>query len=759
MRGMFVRLCWLLLLSAAAPVSAQPLTYLVGGDAACDFATIQPAIDAAASHAGPDTINVATNATYTAQALKIGAHEVTIRGGFANCTQSTPTGRTTISGLGGAADSVIEITGATGGRALSDLVIRDGDETNAGAGGGIDFAGEGLLTLTNVTVAQNRAGYGGGIAFRGTAVVSPARLVLASDVLVQSNIANGSGGGIRLSGRAHLEMTGARTTLLSNSAFGMDPDSGYGGGLQVLAPATAKIGTGFLNFGALAFNDAKFGGGLAVQARLDDERSEVALVTAGSGPVRINDNLASVAGGAIYIDVPDLDERRVAVCLSGYRIDHNQAPEGAAVFMNGLDWVSTSLQLNKGGCERATESLPRCPPGSGCNRIDHNVSAQLNGQPADGAIMEIGKARLDADGVAWTENVGADIVHALDNFQTSVGTELRNCVIGANQLSGQALAISDDNTLIRNCTIAGNTIGLSTVMTITGRLDLQDSIVWQPGKFALGATHGTLTGQGIVTNDPASLVPLIRLVNRDPRFVDPGVADFRLTAASPAVDFSPATTGADVDADDRAHDVDLPVGDDFGPRDLGAYERPNLPPLVLNGQFPTDLRLWSEVLPGISSHDAATGQMAVDWQDPNSTSAFVRVTARQQCVFLPMPGRYRLGGFARTGGSLPPFTVQTAKLHWALRRDGGDACTQGPVSVPEAEGDLAITSGTALVFASTGDEIEIPPSLWTPNSSLTISMVMQSSAATATPRTRMQGWFDNVTLDLDTVAIFADGFE
>ena len=50
---------WIVALGLVLPsfANAQALIYLVGGDAACDFTTIQAALNAAAAHAGPDVIH------------------------------------------------------------------------------------------------------------------------------------------------------------------------------------------------------------------------------------------------------------------------------------------------------------------------------------------------------------------------------------------------------------------------------------------------------------------------------------------------------------------------------------------------------------------------------------------------------------------------------------------------------------------------------------------------------------------------------
>ena len=81
-----------LLLLASLPVHA--LTYLVGAGAVpaqCDFNSIQAAVNAAGSSPGEDSIRIANDQTYSAQALTIGQQDLTLTGGYADC-ELCPTG-------------------------------------------------------------------------------------------------------------------------------------------------------------------------------------------------------------------------------------------------------------------------------------------------------------------------------------------------------------------------------------------------------------------------------------------------------------------------------------------------------------------------------------------------------------------------------------------------------------------------------------------------------------------------------------------
>src|SRR5471032_3284270 len=80
----------------ALTAQAFDFGYTVGGDATCNFSTIQAAVDAAAV-SGEHRINIAVNQTYTAQAIVINNQNLTLIGGYLNCSNLlAPSGNTTI---------------------------------------------------------------------------------------------------------------------------------------------------------------------------------------------------------------------------------------------------------------------------------------------------------------------------------------------------------------------------------------------------------------------------------------------------------------------------------------------------------------------------------------------------------------------------------------------------------------------------------------------------------------------------------------
>ncbi len=182
---------------------------------------------------------------------------------------------------------------------------------------------------------------------------------------------------------------------------------------------------------------------------------------------------------------------------------------------------------------------------------------------------------------------------------------------------------------------------------------------------------------------------------------------------------------------------------------------------MLFGDFDVagDLGLWPEVAPGASAWSnaqnatATPGSGAIQASLSNIPQA--RVTVRQQCVHLPGPGRYALNGWGRSVGDTIS-TRDSVLLHWQLRQNGGEGCTQGN---PDASGDHFLTASASWTQPATPAEILLPEAAWTPNSSLTISLVVVDVGVTIPPT--INGWFDGINLAVSPIGsdLFRDGFE
>ena len=156
--------------------------------------TVQAAVNAANAAAGADEISIARSATWTAQRITINtAEELSLVGGYATCTSSTSDATfTTLSGAGGDARPVLTIRG-DGFVSLRRLTIRDGDQAGDDHGGGINFAGGGILDISDSLITANTARDGAGIYATGTTIT--AEVILRANVS-QLQMARNSGGGM-----------------------------------------------------------------------------------------------------------------------------------------------------------------------------------------------------------------------------------------------------------------------------------------------------------------------------------------------------------------------------------------------------------------------------------------------------------------------------------------------------------------------------------------------------------------------------------
>lgn len=764
--------------AAFAATSADAAIFTVGTPSGpgqpCTHGTIQSAINAAESSAGADTVRLTRSLTYEPEANTIStAQELTVEGGYADCGAAADGTNTVVSGTGGAQAPVFTINAATGAWVrLRRLTISGGDPSGTGKGGGIHFKGDGILEIRDSLVTRNTAGSGGGIYAEGTG--SNAELVVGNDVVVSNNIARYSGGGIVADG-VEMSMLEPNAVVLGNQALGSGTSGGYGGGIYVYSGGLASyaaIGSGSPLFGAVYDNRARYGGGIAVGGTADGRRAVLNLYATTEGvPARVLSNAASVAGGGIHVRSEDgvtSGDMYAEAHLFNAALEENTSPQGAAVQVQGSDTIVLveSFALFTFNIGDWPAGAAPCRVGTPCGRIADNRAVDAADQPTQGAVLN-----AEHDAVLWLGSLGAGLVvegnrggRLIDSVDGDDynPVEIRNALIADNQASQELMRSSGGYGLyVFDSTVAGNAIGASHVLAATDKdVQLRRSILWQPGLTTLSRSGGSLSVESVLVSEAGSLagalgsgvVPLA--VN--PRFVDPAHGDYRLRAASPAVDLAAPISGDDRDVLGFPHDQDLPAKSNFaGVRDIGAFERQSLQPLVLNGDFDfADLRLWTwfaGAWDGTQNAAGATGSGSWKFQDANATVAQREVG--QQCIHLPGPGRYLLSGWGHGGGN----SIQTrdnAVLAWEFRRLGAEECNAGAA---DRAGEITLGSGTEWGHPAQAAVIDVPAADFYASSSITVRLIArQGGAAAAGP---LSAWFDGITLDFDDDRIFANGFD
>ena len=756
----------LLLVLTLASMPSMAATFSAGPGATCTHTTPQAALDAAAANPGPDVVRIVRSATWTAQQISTTTdQDVEIIGGYLACTSAAPDGKTTLSGAGGNARSVIALRG-NGVFRLSRLVIRDGDQAGDDDGGGIHFLGGGIVEIRDSDITENEAEDGGGIYAQGT--TTAAEFVIGANVVVTNNVARRHGGGALAQ---NIEMS----MIAPGSLLGFNTAGSHGGGLLVASgefPSYAYIGSsGIGGLGAVYGNQAAIGGGIGVLSGVDSQRTAEVQVfsTTPDAPVRVAGNNATVRGGGIDLqpDADGLDGDAPAIAkLRHVSIEDNTAPVGAAMHLANDDAGPPGLVTYTGGVVYFNQSVSMnpaaapCPFGAPCGYIVRNRT--LN---STGAVVQISNGSDWAGSrIAIEDNEGGWLMYLDGDYFTTL--DLDNAVIAGNTMQNSLIRDDDYSDFVpmelHYLTIVGNAIGAASVLSINDDLNLTRSIVDQPGKSLL-APGGSGTQTVLYTMMPGATGSGI--VNAAPRLVDPANGDYLPRAGSTAVDAAPPLPAFTQDLHSHTRTIDLPLNPDEsgGASDLGALEREYLQPLVLNANFDEDLTLWAAE--ATSSWDGSQDAGG----NPGSGSARVPmptiidgkraklVGGLSQCIHLPGPGTYELNGAARVvPSSNPPFGSNRAGLAWELRYNDGDfGCQNG---APDQIGAHPIATTSTWTRPATAATITIPPGRWTRNTSLTVIADVQG--APANPPT---GWFDDVTLAPGVPAlpaeVFSDGFE
>ena len=572
----------------AASAEAGVGIFTVGNGTDCPYRDIQAAVDAAAAHPGPDYVWIVDDHTYTGeQVLVTDTETVVIEGGFSTCDIPTPDSFSTVSGAGNGGGAVFTIRGAVD-VAFQNLLITGASRDGDASGGGIDFDGTGSLELITTTVAFNTAGYGGGLNVKGEA--GGATLTISHDTGIIDNTGTTSGGGIRIEGETHLDVLEPNTLIEGNHAL-----NGYGGGIEVLGPARAAVGSPGIGGAVIQFNDAQNGGGVAVIAIEAgrgglDPRIDL-FTTDPANPVQISNNFASSKGGAIYLQSLDgtlLNPRdivRAYLCADDFRINDNLAADGAAIYadwgtLEGAPDAGSVVYLNSDACNGLAV---RCAPGVACNELSRNLAEDSNAQPTGGAAILIGHdGALDARRFVLRGSEGGTLVTGAASDLGYASIEMDECLIVDNHTQHELVHLVEGSLKVNNCTISHDAVDNGHVFYVEDQaqiaIELADDIVDESGILALdyAGDPANVSARWILSNDIGTLPPDETIQAGVPTFVDAPAGDYHLDAHSLGVDFAPpidngTDDGMDLDRNQRLVDL-LGIPNQFGALDLGAYE-------------------------------------------------------------------------------------------------------------------------------------------------------------------------------------------
>jgi predicted outer membrane repeat protein len=571
-RRLLILAGWSALFAAfgAIPRSASAFAiYTVGGDGACGYSDIQDALDAAADNPGEDYVWIAMNASYTGQQLLVHDQDVDIEGGFTDCSDfDIDTAQTTVSGAGNGGWAVFSIDG-TSHVFISNLFITGANRDDGAEGGGIWYGGNGALTLQTTTIGANRAGYGGGISV--TPSGGPVEVHLLHDSLILNNTAHVSGGGIRIEGDTRLYAVAPNTTFTLNTA-----ETAYGGGLEVLGPARADLGSaGYTLFSLFDSNDAEDGGAIAAIGGSNGAAFVRVFTTDPQTATTLDNNIARGRGGAIYTNSGGGFQG--VGCLYDFNLSNNVGEDGAAIYTDeGSGFYmnsATTFDPDCGDEPVASLGAVACAAGPSCNAISGSLTQHGDGTPSAGAVVKIGQtSQLLANRFRMADNLGAWMIRIDDGFGVS---EISNCLVADNNVSNTLISgFSASAMSIASCTFADNGIDLGYVIDNDCCLTLDDSIFDQPDRQVVDFTGDAslLLVNDVLANDVSTLGGSATSIQGTPTFVDAANRDYHLTLTSLGIDYAPAA--ADYDLDGHTRNVDLPgLPNTYGPLDLGAFER------------------------------------------------------------------------------------------------------------------------------------------------------------------------------------------
>ncbi|MGY6632006.1 MAG: hypothetical protein ACXIUL_13490 [Wenzhouxiangella sp.] len=600
-----------------APDRGAPV-FRVGSDAeTCDFNSLSAALAAAPS--GSAILLESTESLYLGGTYGIFNRSLVIRGGFASCTDDTPSGRTVLDAQGN--DRVFDIwlpasSNTPMSVALENLVIRGGQPAfdNLG-GGGILVEGRGNLlqvSLRNVEVADNTV----------------------NDII--------NGGGIHVLANGPSPGTQSMLTIDNNSRIIGNMTEGNGGGLACSYSGASSFDTPRIRIGAIDIsgNSAVNGGGLAIE--------NCYLFVFGGGPIvdsiptgAIFANQAIESGGGLYATgVYSFVSVRGLRFNSNYgnndhaaQIVQNQAATGGGVFASHganvllLDTVISNNSATGGGggifvaggqVTQGRQGSGACPPETTTNGVTTvplcSRAKDNSAGGAGGAYMVTNGAALNVDRTIITGN-SSIFPGSVARFDNGSGptfpsrANFRNLLVYGNVGSSLFSGEGNSRLLLSWSTITGNNVSSSVIRSqapggTSAEVSVLSSIIWESVGDVF-TSSGNVNGvadcvighqevNATAFNTPSfysNQDPLLALVDDKPYFPQ---------ASSPAIDYC---DGISAEPDE----VDLPGSERGSPRqgpplppfggvpggtyDIGAYETnwPG-PDTLFNDRF--EARFW-----------------------------------------------------------------------------------------------------------------------------------------------------------------------
>ncbi len=524
----------------------------VGTGTGCDHATIQSAVDAAASGA---EIRVVGGSGYGA--VNIGdVGSLAIRGGYDDCSATASTGQSILDGGGSATVMDVFTFQNPVTLELENLTLQNGAGVSLAGGLQIEGPAHSVL-LRDVRILNNAAnessgddttGHGAGIRIKSTA---GAQVFLVDTSQVSNNTAAGDGGGI------YCDATGGTPALV---VFGDGAIQGnladHGGGVHASNCEFVSRAGGFLQ--GIYNNEARFtGGGIFATAG-----STVGLLGDAPGiyvdgnpeaPANLISNTAGGFGGGAYLD----EDGTTMVSIDGVISNNSAGNAGGGVF---VDFQAAFEMRRDNGTDCVSFDTALSPPP--CSRLENNSAAGEGGAVgASGATVDISQTFIsgnstDADGavlrLSATDSVfEGNVIHDHSDASLFLVENSSDFTLGWSTVAGNTPGAG--NPIIRAKAGSGDNTQLFLYSSII-RQSSGDILGQEPSD---GGMINVETADCLITHELASIPGDTRSQVADPLFMNPAADDYHIGAGSPAIDYCDDTnspTRPDMDAQIRGVD-------------------------------------------------------------------------------------------------------------------------------------------------------------------------------------------------------------
>ena len=505
--------------------------YYVGADRACEYSSLQAAINAAAKSVNPPEILVADNRTYE-EDLTISISNILIDGGFSNCSNArtgTHSGnKAKLRSHPASSSATIDITGI--------FVTIKNVQLDMNSGVGIRAKGTSVITLENMLFFQlgdsaiDMGGFG------------QVDLTVKNSVFLLNQATNG--GAIACSGPTH------SIDVTDGSSFANNSATGFGGAVFLEEDCEFSMSTGgFQN------NTAGWGGGLIALSGATVDLNQVSF----------NSNMAEIGGGAIS--------------ATGNSTLINA--EATHFLRNESSQFGGAIAIEAGAGFTIKRTSKGCFDSSKCNLFDGNKALTDGGAVANiGGDIDISSTHFENNRANRGTAYFSSAETSSNKIEGSIFTQNGNHAAGGYNDENVVRATAGADFTITYSTFADNralfaTLGLSNAASIFVYSSIiSDSSSGDVFNINGGSTHDA---DCLLVHESGSFdTNNARVTVGDPKFIDAANQNYHINAAlSPAVDYCSDSQALaqhkDIDFQVRGFD-NLSKTNKFGPYDIGADE-------------------------------------------------------------------------------------------------------------------------------------------------------------------------------------------